>query len=251
MGGKETKKRCLVIIPAYNEEMRIGDVIAAARAVDRVDEVVVIDDCSSDHTAEIARKAGATVVSLVVNLGYGAALHTGYKYSYDHGYDVTVQIDGDGQHDPRYIQSLIEALESKRCDVVVGSRFLGSMRKYDAPLFRRVGMRFFSFLIYLFTKNEITDPTSGYQALNRNVIELFARGNLYPSDYPDADVIILLNNMGFKIMEIPVVMYENKTGQSMHSGLKPLYYVVKMLLSIFTVLFGKHRTFLRRTHPCL
>ena len=251
MNNNRKNQKCLVIIPAYNEGKRIGPIVNTVQSLNLVDEILVVDDCSIDDTAEVARKAGATVISLVANLGYGAALQTGYKYSYENDFDITVQMDGDGQHDPNYIENLIRTLRNTDCNVVIGSRFLGHLRSYKAPMVRKIGMRFFRFLIYIFIKKNITDPTSGYQALDRDVIKLFARGNLYPSDYPDADIIILLNNVGFKIAEIPVIMYEDDSGKSMHSGVRPLFYVVKMFLSIFTVLFGQHRTFLRRTQKCL
>lgn len=241
-----SKKKHITIVPAYNEEMKIAEVVEGIRSIGLVDEVVVIDDGSEDQTVTKARAAGATVIPLVVHLGYGAALQTGYKYAYDHDFDVAVQIDGDGQHDPKYIQDLIAKIERDRCDVVIGSRFLGGPRHYRATWLRRIGMRFFQLLIFLFIKKKFTDPTSGYQALNRSVIEFFAESNYYPPDYPDADIIILLHNLGFKTVEIPVVMYESQTGKSMHSGFKPLYYIVKMMLSIFSVLFGQHRTFLRK-----
>ncbi|MCJ7813528.1 glycosyltransferase family 2 protein, partial [bacterium] len=231
--------------PAYNEEAKIVQVIEGVRSIGFVDEIVVIDDGSEDQTAVKARDAGATVIPLVVHLGYGAALQTGYKYAFERGVDGVVQIDGDGQHDPKFINNLIEKIENGCCDVVIGSRFLGEYQCYHAVWVRRMGMRFFQFLIFLFIKEKFTDPTSGYQALSRRVIEFFAMSNYYPPDYPDADMIILLHNLGFKTEEIPVIMYESQTGKSMHSGLKPLFYIVKMMLSIFSVLFGQHRTFLR------
>ena len=248
MRVEKNKKRCLVIIPAFNEASGIKDVIQTVKSVELVDEVVVLDDCSTDATAEIAKEAGADVISIVLNLGYGAALQTGYKYSYENNYDITVQLDGDGQHDPSYIKDLVDTMNNEKCNVVIGSRFLSREKKYKAPRVRKIGMKLFQMLIFMFIKKSITDPTSGYQALDRNVIRFFAKGNVYPSDYPDADMIILLHNVGFKIIEIPVVMYENDSGKSIHSGFRPVYYVIKMFLSIFAVLFGQHRTFLRRNH---
>jgi glycosyltransferase involved in cell wall biosynthesis len=240
--------KVIIVIPAYNEENVIAKTLRSIKEQNKTFEIVVIDDGSADETAEIARREGAIVVSLINNLGYGAAVETGYKYAFYNGYDIVVQIDADGQHDPRYIAKLLAALEEQQCDVVIGSRFYKNVGQYKAPLARRIGMLLFQYLILIFTKKRITDPTSGFIALRRQVLEFFIKGNLYPNDYPDADVIILLNNAGFKINEIPVVMYENTTGKSMHSGWKPIYYVIKMFLSIFIVLFGKHRTFLRRVN---
>lgn len=238
-------RKILAVIPAFNESGNIGQVIRDLKAQRGVDEIVVIDDGSQDNTVEVARKAGASVIPLVSHLGYGAALQTGYLYGYENQYDWLIQLDGDGQHDPESVENLIKCLDEKDVDLVIGSRFL-SEKGYRAPLIRKFGMQLFRWLIYLLIKKKITDPTSGFQALNRDVIRFFAKEAVYPPDYPDADMILLLHNVGFRIEEIPVVMHLNPTGQSMHSGLKPLYYVVKMTLSIFSVLFGQYRTFLRK-----
>jgi len=234
------KDKIAVLVPAFNEEGSIERVVKGIQAAKPEAEVVVIDDGSLDNTAALAERAGATVLSLPVNLGYGAALQTGYKYALMKGYDFTVQIDGDGQHDPNFIDKLIEPLKNGT-DVVIGSRFLGNLGKYENPTLRQLGMAFFRFLIHVFIKKKITDPTSGFQALNKKVFEFFAKSNQYPSDFPDADIIILLHYAGFKVSEIPVVMYRSETGKSMHSGFKPLYYIIKMLLSIYAVLYGNDK----------
>ncbi len=228
-----------VLVPAYNEARTIERVVKGIKKTNPGADVVVINDGSSDETAALADAAGATVLSLPVNLGYGAALQTGYKYALMKGYDYTVQIDGDGQHDPNFIKELIGKLK-QGADVVIGSRFLG-VGDYENPAARQIGMMFFRFLIYLFIKRRITDPTSGFQALNREVVAFFAKSKQYPADFPDADIIILLHYAGFEVKEVPVVMYESETGKSMHSGLKPIYYIIKMLLSIFAVLFGSDK----------
>ncbi|HEX9935115.1 MAG TPA: glycosyltransferase family 2 protein [bacterium] len=244
------KKKCLAIIPAYNEEANVGAVIRKVKAQPSVHAVLVVDDCSADGTAEKARKAGAIVVTHVANLGYGAAVETGYKYALERDYDRVVQLDGDGQHEPACIKDLLRALERGQADVVIGSRFLGGHGRYKTPLLRKIGMGFFRLLVRLMTRLTITDPTSGFQAMDRRVIRFLIQNRLYPSDYPDADIIMLLHNVGFKIAEVPATFYSSTTGQSMHSGLKPLYYVIKMLLSIFTVQFGQFRTFFRRKKTC-
>ncbi|MFQ5601720.1 MAG: glycosyltransferase family 2 protein [bacterium] len=234
-------KKVAVLVPALNEAESIEKVISGIKKVNSDYDIIVIDDGSTDETAVIAKNAGVTVLSLPVNLGYGAALQTGYKYALMHGYDFTVQIDGDGQHDPKFIRPLIELL-SNGADVAIGSRFLGNLGGYNNPTLRQIGMMFFRFLIFLFIKQKISDPTSGFQALTREVVAFFAKSKQYPSDFPDADIIILLHYSGFKIAEIPVAMYRSETGKSMHSGFKPLYYIVKMLLSIYAVLFGNQKT---------
>ena len=138
MNNYTKKPKCLVIIPAYNEEKNIGKVIDAVKSLNRVDEIVVIDDCSIDGTADVARKAGAKVISLIANLGYGAALQTGYKYAYENDFDITVQLDGDGQHDPKYIEALIHQLQHSENDVVIGSRFLNPVREYRPSRIRKM-----------------------------------------------------------------------------------------------------------------
>lgn len=241
----------LIIIPAYNEAKSIRKVISDIRETESLIDVVVIDDCSHDGTAEIANDMGVAVISLSTNLGYGGALQTGYKYAILNGYQIIVQMDGDGQHDPRYLSSLISVVENDGIDVAIGSRFLGNLRQYKVDPLRQLGMAFFRFLIFLIIKKRITDPTSGYQAINDKVAKFFTIENLFPSDYPDADMVILLHNAGFKVKEVPVVMYENETGKSMHSGFKPVYYIVKLLLSIFAVSCGEYRKFLRRQKSCI
>lgn len=232
--------RKLVIIPAYNESKNIKRVIEEIRQYNPDTDILVVDDCSSDNTGRIAKNTGVKVIRHVFNSGYGAALQTGYKYAIYKNYDIVAQIDGDGQHDPSYLDDLFEKLQKNGFDFVIGSRFSASPRKYHMSFLRKLGMRFFQLLIYLFINKKISDPTSGYQVLGKEVFSLFANGNVFPSDYPDADVIVLLHYAGFHVTEVPVVMYENTTGQSMHSGFKPLYYVVKMLLSLFIVRLNKN-----------
>jgi len=229
-----------VLVPAFNEALSIKRVVHKIQETNPDVDVIVINDGSSDDTESLAKQAGATVLSLAVNLGYGAALQTGYKYALRKNYDYTVQIDGDGQHDPRFVEELINKLKNGS-DVAIGSRFLGSLNDYDNPTIRELGMAFFRSLIHLFIHQRITDPTSGFQAMNRQVFEFFAKSKQYPSDFPDADIIILLHYAGFEVSEVPVVMYNSETGKSMHSGFKPLYYIIKMLLSIYAVLLGNDK----------
>lgn len=227
----------LVIIPAYNEEKSIGKVIDSIRRAIRDVDIIVIDDNSSDRTREVALSKEANVISHVINCGYGAALQTGYKYAVLSGYDAIAQLDGDGQHDPSFLTDLFNKMQIDGYDVVIGSRFIaGSHRKeYNMSLPRKIGRDLFKYIIFLITKKKISDPTSGYQALNKKVFSLLAKGNIFPSDYPDADVIVTLIYSGFNLTEIPVLMYENMTGRTIHSGMKPLYYIIKMLISLFIV----------------
>jgi hypothetical protein len=222
-----------IIIPAYNEAERIAPLITNIRKYSDAD-IIVVNDGSTDHTADEARASGAVVITLPFNLGYGAALQTGFKYALEKGYTFALQMDGDGQHDPSSIPVIIKPVINDEVDVVIGSRFLGD-NDYKAPVIRRIGMFFFAIITRLVTNKRITDPTSGYQAINRKAMELFA-SDVYPVDYPDADVIIMLHRKGIRFTEVPVTMKRAIGNTSMHSGLKPFYYTFKMLLSILVTL---------------
>jgi glycosyltransferase involved in cell wall biosynthesis len=234
----------LVIIPAYNEGLRIAPVIQGVKGHCPFAEVLVIDDGSKDDTRIKAVESGAKVVSHPFNLGYGAALQTGYKYALEKGYEVLAQVDGDGQHDPRFLLNLFTAIQKGEADLVIGSRFFktgenGSDQKpYRAPLARKLGIEIFGTITSFLIRQKITDPTSGYQAMNRKVLQWMS-SDKFPCDYPDADVIIMLHRAGFRIREVPVRMFASQDNKSMHSGLKPLYYVFKMFLSIFVSLLRK------------
>jgi len=223
----------LILIPAFNEEKRIEMVIGNIRRTVQKMTILVVNDGSSDRTAEAARRAGARVVSHPFNMGYGAAIQTGYKYAKDKEYDFLVQLDADGQHDPSCIPDLIEVVMQGKADIAIGSRFLGV--SYRPPITRRLGMALFRKIVSMVTGLQVTDTTSGFQAFNSDVIAFFAT-DVFPIDYPDADMLIMLHRAGFSMLEVPVRMFENSEGKSMHSGFKPLYYMFKMLLSIFVTL---------------
>ncbi len=225
-----------IIIPAYNEAGRIMSTIAGIRKFSDAD-IIVISDGSIDNTAAEAKQAGAEVIELPFNLGYGAALQTGFKYALRKKYEFAVQMDADGQHDPSSILPLINPVINDEIDIVIGSRFLDK-GNYKAPLVRRMGMYFFGFITSVLTGRKITDPTSGFQALNKKVMEFYA-SKAYPFDYPDADVIIMLHRKGFRFKEVPVIMH-NAAKPSMHGGiLRPMYYIFKMMLSILVTLLRK------------
>jgi len=227
----------LIIIPAFNEAARIAEVIQRVREVAPDYDILVVNDGSRDDTAKTARTCGAKVASHPFNLGYGVAIQTGYKYALAKGYDYVVQIDGDGQHDPAFIPDLLAPVIEEQTDFVLGSRFLGT-ESYEPSLARRIGMTFFRKLLSILTRTRITDSTSGYQAFNRQVIRYFTT-EVFPCDYPDADMLLTLHRAGFRILEVPVRMHASATGKSMHTGLKPFYYMFKMLLSIFVTLLRK------------
>ena len=233
-------KKVLVVIPAYNEHGRIGEIVRAVKYVLPSTNVLVVNDCSSDDTGREARKAGAAVVSHPINLGYGAALETGYLYALKYGYEFVVQMDGDGQHLPAEIPHMLVPVLEGDADIVIGSRYLSSSNTYKTSFCRRAGQKFFSILLSLITGYKITDPTSGFQCLRRNAFELFSRGQ-FPHDFPDADVLLMAHYAGFRVKEIPVVMVERSGGESMHAGLKPLYYIIKMTLSVGMVILSQRR----------
>ena len=221
-------------MPAYNEQQTIGPVLDQIKAVCDFD-LLVVDDGSVDETAKISRAHGAKVLRHPFNMGYGAALQTGYKYASQQDYDVLVQLDADGQHDPNYIPILAQRIIDGHVDTCIGSRFLEG-QGYIPPFIRRVGMVIFGYIASVVTKRRITDPTSGYQALGPRVFRFF-QSDLFPADYPDADVLILLYRAGLKAEELPVRMRASVTGKSMHGGiLKPMFYVFKMFLSILVTL---------------
>ncbi len=227
-----------VIIPAYNEEKNIGEIIDKIKNCVPDVDILAVDDGSSDDTAKIAKNHGAEVISLPFNLGYGSALEAGYKYAYEKGYKYVAQIDADGQHDPKCINDLLDVVKKDEADIVIGSRFLGE-NDYKAPAVRRIGMVIFAKLVSFLTGKKFTDSTSGFQAMNQKVLKFFING-FYPSDYPDADVLILLDRYGFRIAEIPVIMYSKSDKKSMHAGvIEPAYYIFKMFLSIVMVYLRK------------
>lgn len=235
--------RVLILIPAYNEAARIAGVIDGIRRAVPDADLLVVDDGSRDTTVDVVRGAGAAVLSHPFNMGYGVTIQTGYKYAWSEGYDYLVQIDGDGQHDPSFIPSLLAPVAAGDTDVAVGSRFL-EVESYRPSFSRRLGILFFRRLVSTLIGRTMTDPTSGYQAFNREVIRFFTT-DVFPCDYPDADMLITLNLAGFRIREVPVRMFANAEGASMHSGLKPLYYVFKMCLSILVTLLRARRLYRR------
>ncbi|MBW2494564.1 MAG: glycosyltransferase family 2 protein [Deltaproteobacteria bacterium] len=230
-GPEQTMERAVLIIPAYNEAATLGDVLARVAESAPGCEVVVVDDGSRDGTGEIAAHAGATVLRHPFNLGYGAALQTGYKYARECDAALVVQMDADGQHDPAQIRGLAAGIRSGDYDLVVGSRFIETSG-YRMGLLRSVGRKAFSALARL-AGLRVSDPTSGFQGMNRRVPDFYAR-DFFPTDYPDVDVLLTAFRQGLRVGEHPVRMTEGSRESTLHGGLRSVYYVYKMLLSTFT-----------------
>jgi len=226
--------KCLVILPAFNEEMTISPVIGEIRQNIPQADILVVNDGSADRTGPIARKQGVKVIDHPFNLGYGAALQTGFRFAVREGYHYAITMDADGQHIPSSAQSLMTAMEEHGADVVIGSRFSGS--GYRMSPFRKIGIALFSMVARAYTGVNITDPTSGFQLIKESAFSYLAEGDNYPLDYPDVNIIMALHKKNFKIVEAPVAMKENSFGKSMHNGLRPVLYVIKMALAIIMVL---------------
>jgi glycosyltransferase involved in cell wall biosynthesis len=228
--------RCLVIVPAYNEEATIAEVVFELRDFDPELEVLVVDDGSTDATAACAEEAGARVLRLPLNLGIGGAVQTGFMYALEHDYDIAVQVDGDGQHDARELARLLEPVLADRADLAIGTRF-SSMRTYRAPLARRIGIGMFAALVSLRVRQRMTDTTSGFRAVNRRGIRLFAAD--YPHDYPEVEAVVTAARGKLRVCEVPVLMRPRLGGSSSITAFRSFYYVVKVLLALFVGLFPR------------
>jgi len=236
MSGTPTRGETLVVIPAYNEERHIGDIVGGVRAALPAADVLVIDDGSRDRTRFVARAAGARVVSHVFNLGYGAALQTGYKRADRDGYAYVVQLDADGQHPPAALPRLLEPLRAGAAEVVIGSRFVAASA-YRMGTTRTLGRRLLGRLLVLLGGPHVADPTSGLQALARPAFRSCC-GEFYPTDFPDIDVLLFLHRQGLRIAEVPVEMAPNPPCSAT--------YMYKMLLSTFRSRLGPGRGPARR-----
>ena len=225
-----------MIVPALNEEESLPRTLdEVGRTAPQVD-LLVVDDGSSDATAEVARARGVAVLHHAVNLGVGAALQTGFRWAVLRGYQIGIQLDADGQHDPRDLEALIAPVQQGLCDVAIGSRYV-SRTAYRAPLSRRIGMLLFSAVVRALTGQTIHDTTSGYRAYGRRVMEVCQYD--FPKDFPDAPLLIDLARRGFRCLEVPVEMRERSAGQSFYTLGKSLYYPYKNLLASLMVLLRR------------
>jgi glycosyltransferase involved in cell wall biosynthesis len=229
--------RSIAIGPARNEEGAVGGVVEEIKAVDPRFDVVVIDDGSTDATAAAAAAAGAFVVRLPFNLGIGAAVQTGFIFALEHGYELAVRLDGDGQHDPHELPKLLAVLERGEADIVTGSRFVDRDGDYRPALTRRIGITWFARLVSALTRQRVTDTTSGFQALNRTGIALFARD--YPADYPEVEATLLVLRHRLRLAEVPVRMRDREHGRSSITFLRSVYYMFKVTLALVVAMARK------------
>jgi glycosyltransferase involved in cell wall biosynthesis len=237
--GRQRRVGALAIVPAYNEQDALGTVLEEIRAAEPDLQVVVVNDASVDRTAAVAARTGAVVLNLPFNVGIGGAMQTGYQYALEHGFELAIQVDGDGQHDPREIGRVLEPLLDGRADLVVGTRFVEG-GGYRGTRLRRVGIRIFAAIVSLMVGQRVSDTTSGFRAVNRTALRLFAAD--YPHDYPEVESIVLLSRRGLRMVEVPVQMRVRETGNSSITALRAAYYMIKVLLALFIGLFRRYPT---------
>ena len=219
----------LVIIPAYNESASIEKTVREIQNKAKGFDYVIINDCSKDNTKQICEENGFNFIDLPINLGIGGAVQTGYRYAYRNGYDMAVQVDGDGQHNPEFLEQMAEYMVKTDADMVIGSRFI-EKQGFQSSGTRRIGIKYFTILIKILTGKTITDPTSGLRLVNRDVIKMFAFD--YPKDYPEPESTVAVLRLKKKVEEIPVIMRERNGGVSSISMKKSVYYMIKVSLAI-------------------
>lgn len=238
------EKEVLVIIPAYNEADSIEAVLDALEQpeIAQIADILVMNDASTDDTNWIAKKRGHAVVSHVFNLGYGSGLQLGYKYAIRRGYKYVIQMDGDGQHDVCNIPVIYQKLKEQDSDgrfpdIVLGARFLDGSAEFHVSAAKKIAFCLFRSMIHTFAKRTIADPTTGLQGLSRKAVLYYSRYNHFDDKYPDTNMIMQMLLLDFKVVEIPAVMHQRESGVSMHSGLKPLFYIPRMVFSVLAVVY--------------
>ncbi len=238
----------LIIVPAFNEAENLHRLLPLLKheAHELDADILGVNDASTDETLQVFKQYEIHTLSHLTQMGYGTTIQTGYKYALKKGYDYVIQLDGDAQHDPRFIPIFLNELIQGHADVVVGSRFLtfdtlpfepnGTL--YYGTFVRRIGIRLFRYALMVLCFKWISDPTSGYIGMRGKVLN-FVCGDCFPFDYPDADMILTFVRNGFEIKEIPVFMYQPREQSKLHRGCKPIWYVIKVSISLFV-------SFLRR-----
>lgn len=232
--------KVILIIPAYNEEENILNTCNKIKEFSDEIDFIVINDGSTDNTLKILQENNINHISLIKNLGIGGAVQTGYKYAYEKGYDIAIQFDGDGQHDINYVPNICMPIIEGGADMVIGTRYLDkSESEFQSTFMRRLGTNIISFFIKICTHKNITDPTSGFRAVNKDIIKIFA--NEYPSDYPEPESIVNITNLKYRITEVPVSMNEREGGKSSINIWKSAYYMIKVSLAIIIDSLNKRR----------
>ena len=220
----------MILIPAYNEEGAIGSVIKEVHSVMPGVPVLVVDDCSSDATKNVAAAAGANVLPMPYHLGLGGCVQAGYRLAFELGYDYVIRVDGDGQHDPKFIPKILEALEKEQCEMVIGSRFMNGAGRHSGFL-RAAGIVFFRLVLRPILGKEVHDPTSGFVGVNRTALALFSKS--FPLEYPEIEALVVLQRKRFRFVEVPCTMRPRRAGRSTITALRSLYYPVHVLLGVF------------------
>lgn len=222
--------KLLILIPAFNEEGSIVGVIKEVHDVMPGVPVLVVDDCSEDATRSLAAAAGAGVLPMPFHLGLGGCVQAGYRLAYELGYDYVVRVDGDGQHNPKYIPKIVETLQREGCEMVIGSRFVNGAGEHTG-LLRALGIVFFRFMLRPILGKTVHDPTSGFVGVNRTALALFSKS--FPLEYPEIEALVVLQRKRFRFVEVPVVMRPRRAGRSTITALRSLYYPVHVLLGVF------------------
>jgi glycosyltransferase involved in cell wall biosynthesis len=230
----------LIIVPAYNEETNVGHVVKEVHQVMGNVPLLVLDDCSSDATAAVARAAGARVLAMPCHLGLGGCVQAGYRLAFELGFDYVIRLDGDGQHDPRDIPHIYQALRESGCQMVIGSRFVES-EGFQTSAIRSLGIRFFRTILRPILGRPVRDPTSGYVGVNREALALFSRS--FPLEYPEIEALVVLQRRAFRFVEVPCRMRKRRSGRSTITPLRSLYYIIHVLLGVFVNIlkFERHR----------
>ena len=222
--------KLLILIPAYNEEGAVGSVVKEVRQVMPNVRVLVVDDCSKDATRSVALSAGADVLPMPYHLGLGGCVQAGYRLAFELGYDYVIRVDGDGQHDPRYIPKMLAALEREKCEMVIGSRFMNGNGKHSGFL-RGLGIVFFRIMLRPILGKTVHDPTSGFVGVNRTALALFSKS--FPLEYPEIEALVVLQRKRFRFVEVPCTMRPRRAGRSTITVLRSLYYPIHVLLGVF------------------